>query len=210
MFARIIENCRLRKEYSNNHLRPFDGTLLEELRVFEATAGSDYFDAFSRIRMKKGEFLLKEEETCTHLWFIEEGFARQFVCSDKEEFTIDFYFPSEFVSFRSSYILKKPCLINIQLLTNAIVYCISWDELNKLKLKYPVLIKFEEITFACFYESMARRMIDYLTLISAERYKKLINDHPYMIHYMKLIQVASYLGITEETLSRIRAKLKSK
>ena len=152
MFSKVIENCCFREDYSNNSLRPFDNTLLKELKAFELTAKKDYFDAFIKIEMKKGDFLLKQGDVCNHIWFIEEGLARQFLYSEKGEITTDFYFKSEFITLFSSYILKIPSKVNIELLKDSVLYSIKWEQFDELKLKYPILNKFGDYLEFCVNE----------------------------------------------------------
>jgi len=210
MFAKIINDSQLRNNYSKNKLRPFDNTILEDLYILEATASQDYFDAFVPFEMKKNDFLLKENEICNKLWFIEKGYARQFIFTPKDEITTDFYFPSEIITLYSSYIFNSPSMVNIQLLTDSVGYLIHWETFEKLYNKYPILLRLERIASASFCSSMGQRMHELLALTSTERYEKLMNENSYMLQHLTLKQIASYLGMAEETLSRIRNNIKNK
>jgi len=91
MLAKMIESCLLRKKYGCNSLRPSMDSVLSKLRDFELEAGKDYFDAFTRIELKKGSFLIREGEISANLWFLEEGLARLVVRMDKDKVTSDFF-----------------------------------------------------------------------------------------------------------------------
>ena len=208
MLAKMIENCRLRKEYGCNSLRPSVDSVLDKLRDFESKAGRDYFDIFNRIELKKNSYLLREGEIPTSVWFLEEGLVRLFIQRKEKEITCDLFFSSEFIDLYDSSTLKTPSYVNIQLLTDSVLYTINWARLEVIKKRYPVLAEIEKIIVVCYIETYKKRIIEFQSLTSTERYQKLIKTHPYIILQAPLTQVASYLGIKLETLSRIRQKMK--
>ena len=208
MLAKMIENCRLRKEYGCNSLRPPGDSVLDKLRDFESTAGKDYFDIFKRIELGKGSYLLREGELPTCLWFLEEGSARLFTQKKEKEITCDLFFSSEFIDLYDSSTLKAPSYVNIQLLTDSVLYTINWARLEMIKKRYPVLAEIEKIIVVCYIKNYKKRIIEFQSLTSTERYLQLLEKSPYIIHQISLTQIASYLGIKLETLSRIRSKMK--
>jgi len=208
MLAKMIGNCLLRKKYGCNSLRPSMDSVLSKLRDFESEAGRDYFDAFTRIELKKGSFLIREGEISANLWFLEEGLARLVVRMDKDEVTGDFFFPSEFIDIYDSSTLKIPSGVTIELLSDSVLYTINWERLEMIKQCYPVLAEIEKMIVASYLHRMEKRIFELQALTSTERYVKLIKTHPYMIHQVSLTYIASYLGITIETISRIRKKIK--
>lgn len=207
MLVEMIENSRLRCEYESNSLRPSLDVMIEKLRDFEATAGEEYAGAFTRVKMKKGSYLLREGEVSYRLWFLEEGLARLFMRKNNEEITSDFFFSSEFVDLYDSSSLHAPSNVNIQLLTDSVLYVIKWEYLELLKKRYPVLAELEKLIIACYIRGFERRILNFQSLSSTEKYVQLMNAHPYMVHQVSLTQIASYLGMTEATLSRIRSKI---
>jgi CRP-like cAMP-binding protein len=209
MLAKMIENCRLRKEYGCNSLRPSVDSVLDKLRDFESTAGKDYFDAFKRIELRKNSYLLREGEVSTRIWFLEEGSARLFIYEKEKEITCDLFFSSEFIDLYDSSTLKTPSYVNIQLLTDSVLYTINWTRLEVIKKRYPVLAEIEKIIVVCYIKSYKKRIIEFQSLTSTERYLQLIKAYPYIIRQVSLTQIASYLGIKLETLSRIRTRVKS-
>jgi len=208
MLAKMIESCRLRKEYGCNSLRPSVDSVLDKLRDFESKAGRDYFDVFKRIELKKDNYLLREGELSTCLWFLEEGSARLFIQKKEKEITCDFFFSSEFIDLYDSSALKTPSYVNIQLLTDSVLYTINWARLEMIKKRYPVLAEIEKIIVVCYIKNYKKRIIEFQSLTSTERYLQLIKMYPYIIRQVSLTHIASYLGIKLETLSRIRSKMK--
>jgi len=210
MLSEMIQDCRLRKEYGCNSLRPPIDSVLDRLRDFESIAGNDYTDAFVRLTMKKGSYLLSEGEISHHVWFLEKGVARLFVWQDSKDITSDFFFSSEFIGSYDTSTLKIRSGINIQLLTNATLYSISWTKLEVLKKHYPELIEIEKNIVACYLKCIKTRVIEFQMLSPTERYLKLIREYPYIIHQVSCYMIASYLGISKETFSRIRARVKKR
>lgn len=207
MLATLIANSVLRKEYLSKSLRPDFSVVVEKLKDFEANAGADYFTAFERFEMKKGEFLLREGDVPECCWFLEAGLARLFSNRQSEEVTVDFFFSSEFVDLYGSSALKLPAHANIQLMTDAVLYRLSWAKLSELQLIYPVLVLLEKMVAACYMRTFELRTMDMLSMKAEDRYVKLINEHPYILNQVPINQIASYLGVKQETLSRIRKKV---
>ncbi len=97
MLAEIIMTCKLRVENNGNILRPFFLEVTPILKDFERIAGREFYDSFTLIKKKKGEFLLKEGEISKSVWCLKEGIARFYSCKNDVEITNDFFFESEFI-----------------------------------------------------------------------------------------------------------------
>lgn len=207
MIAKLIESSTLRNDYRENALRPDFAIFVKKLTEFEATAGEDYFSSFERVELKKGEYLLKEGEVPRYYWIMESGLARLYSFRNGEEITGDFFFTSEFVDLYGCSVMKMPAHANIQLMTDSILYRMEWNRLSELQLKYPMLVLIERLIAASYMRTFELRTFDMIALKAEERYKKLLDAHPYILNQVPINQIASYLGIKLETLSRIRNKL---
>lgn len=207
MLAELIANSVLRKEYLSKALRPDFSVVVQKLKEFESNANADYFAAFERMEVKKGEYLLREGEVPKYAFFMESGLARLFSHRENDEITADFFFSSEFVDLYGSSALKLPAHANIQVMADSVLYRLSWDTLSELQVKYPILMLLEKMVSACYMRTFELRTFDMLSLKAEDRYIKLINEHPYILDQVPLNQIASYLGIKLETLSRLRSKL---
>lgn len=208
MLADLIEKSKLRSDYEYNSLRPQLDPVISKLKAFEATADKDYFEAFSELDAKKGTILLREGEISNKFYFMKEGLARLFLHTDNQEITVDFFFASEFIDSYDSSAIKIPSQVNIELLMDSSLYVANWDTLRGLKFKYPILAEIERMIVAFYLRAFQKRIIGFQSLSASERYDQLINLHPYMIHQVPVSQIASFLGVTIETLSRIRGKIK--
>lgn len=211
MLSEILAYSRQRTECANNYLMPSVDKVAELLEEFEKTAPTDYFQLFEkREKKKKGEFLLQEGELATQFWFMEEGIARQYFYKDGQEVTNDLFFPCEFVDAYATSVLELPSQVNIQLVTDAVVRGIDYNALGEMEMRYPILAVAERLVIACNIHWLEERLHDVQHCSATERYSALLQKQPHMINKVPLSYIASYLNISLETLSRVRANLKNK
>ncbi len=207
MLADLIENSFLRNEFEGNALRPSIESVLDKLREFEAEADEDYLAAFEMHKFKKGEIILEEGEVPTRFWFLKSGLARLFSIRNGEQVTADFFFSSEFIDLYGSSALQQPSHGTIQLMMDSELYSIKWDVLERLKASYSILHTLEKIVVGCYMRTLELRVFEMNSMSASERYQQLVNAHPYILQQVPVTNIASYLGVKVETLSRIRKKL---
>jgi len=154
----------------------------------------------------KNTLLVEEGKTCKYLYFLLEGTVRTYSYKKGKDIT-HWVYPENYV-FTSwhSYILKKPSLEYIEVINDAKIIAISYNDWQELYNKHPKLERFGRLIME---EQMA--MIDdfykgYYFLTAKEKYKLLIDVYPQITQIANLGHIASMLGISQETLSRIRGK----
>lgn len=156
---------------------------------------------------KKGDFLLQQGEVCRHSFTIEEGILRKFYLNDGKEITTAFFFADDIAVSFDSYCQQKASMEVIQALTDTTVSQIEFTAFQKAKMKFPKLIELDLLLTEYYAMSLEKRLFDFHTLNATQRYLHLINDQTQIIQHIPLTHIASYLGISLETLSRIRAKI---
>jgi CRP/FNR family transcriptional regulator, anaerobic regulatory protein len=154
----------------------------------------------------KNHLLLKEGKICRHLYFITQGCARSFYYKDGKEITSWFAFETDAVTSMYSFVSQKPSFENIEILEESVLYAISFDNLQKMYLEYPEFNLIGRLFTEKYYIELEERVMSLQFLTAKERYQKLLAQQPMLLQRVTLGQVASYLGITQETLSRIRGK----
>lgn len=165
------------------------------------------FNAVSETKeFKKGDFLLLEGEICRQSFYIKKGIARKFYYDDGKEVTTEFYFSNDLAVSFSSYIFQKPSRETIECLTDVSVSTTNYQGFQEVKQKFPILIELDLLITELYTAWLEERIFDFQTLNATQRYEKLIKHSPYLIKQLQLTHIASYLGISLETLSRIRAK----
>jgi CRP-like cAMP-binding protein len=154
----------------------------------------------------KGKYLLRSGEVCHNLYFIRKGLMRGFIKEENKEITTWFAMENEIVAGIRSFLLQVETVENIQAVEDSELLAINFSDLNKIYEKYPSFnITGRRIT-EYHYTSAENRA--YITrLHDAERKYALFQEfYPQLANRVQLTYVASFLGITIETLSRVRAK----
>lgn len=159
-----------------------------------------------RKEVKKGEVLVREGENSSKIYYIKEGILRLWHNNYGEEITLQFFFNNQFVSSFESYLYNRESKFTLEAVSNSIIMELDRVVLEKLLQKDPKLK--EEI-----YNYINDRFIDYIDLFLSriknspqERYKELMTINPVLLEKAPHYMIASYLGITPVSLSRIRKK----
>ena len=161
---------------------------------------------FKKVEMSKGEFLLQEGSVCRNMYFLEQGCLRGFYLLEEKEITHWFAFENDFVTSFHSFITRKPSVENLQLLEDSILWQISYDSLHDLYDRFPEIERLGRMTCEKYYIRLEERYVNSQFKTAAERYQDLLNTNPLLLQRFSLGYIASYLGISQETLSRIRGK----
>ena len=148
--------------------------------------------------------LLNEGETSIHAHIIKKGCLREWFNKDGKEITFQFFFEGQAVASIDSFLNNQPSLYTIESIEPSIIYSISKDKFEEI---YQLFPEFKER----FQELMYQRFRNYANLFLSrikdspkERYDDLILNHPQIIKRVPQHYIASYLGITPTSLSRIR------
>lgn len=164
-------------------------------------------DCFEQQVFSKYDFLLTEGKTCRHLYFLEKGALRGYYILDGKEITYWFGFENDFVTSFHSFITRQPAVENIQFLEGSIVWSISKEKLTSLFNQYHEIERLVRIAYEKYYIRLEERFVGAQFKTAAERYDNLLKQSPHILERVPLGHIASYLGISQETLSRIRSKL---
>lgn len=155
---------------------------------------------------KKGDYLLREGDVCKKSCFIEKGIARKYYLNDGREITTELYFEDDVAVSFDSYCMQKPSNEFIQALTDISISQTDFISFQEAKLSFPELLELDLMMTEYYAMWLENRLFQFHTMDAASRYHTLVNDHPHIAQHIPLTFIASYLGITIETLSRIRAK----
>jgi len=163
--------------------------------------------SFKTRKVKKGQLILKRGQIAYQYFYIKSGALRFFFGEFDEQLTAWVVFQNEFFTEISSLNPQIPTRFNIEAIESTELIYIDKPEMEQLYKRFPAWQEFGRIT----WEAMAVRMIDQIisfqTLSAEERYLEFMAKSE-MIQRVPVKQIASYLGITPNALSRIRKKLK--
>ncbi len=158
---------------------------------------------FSEVTLSKGQFVLRTGEIASHYYFIKSGALRFFYGDYEEQLTAWVIIKDEFFTEISSLNPQVPTRFNIQAIEETVLCIISKDNMDALYKEIPAWQEFGRITWENMAIRMINQIISFQTLSAEERYLEFMQD----VELMKRIpvkQIASYLGITPNALSRIR------
>jgi CRP-like cAMP-binding protein len=156
--------------------------------------------------MAKNELLLTEGRVCRHLYFLEKGALRGFYNLDGKEITHWFAFENDFVTSFHSFTTGKPAVENIQLLEGSVLWAISKEDITELFNQHHEIERLVRIAYEKYYIRLEERFVNAQFKTAKELYETLLIHNPHIVERVSLGCIASYLGISQETLSRIRGQ----
>ncbi|WP_431291769.1 Crp/Fnr family transcriptional regulator [Pedobacter sp. P26] len=163
---------------------------------------------FTGKRLKRKAFLLREGEICNHLAFVSSGILKSFVSDEKGQDRINlFAFEGWWISDFNSFINREKALLNISAIENAELLLISFDDYEALTLQIPLMDRYFRILYQNSLVTKDRRLMISNKSTAMEKYRSLVHHNPDMVKRIPHTLIASYLGLSPETVSRIRKKL---
>lgn len=182
-----------------NHIKDYSPISGEAQQALE--------NCFEEIILPKNEYLLSEGNISRHLYFLQQGALRGYYTLDGKEITHWFGFENDFVTSFHSFITQEPAVENIQLLEGSILWAISKDTLTGLFDQYHEIERLVRIIYEKYYIRLEERFVNAQFKTASERYEQLLLQTPHILERVPLGHIASYLGISQETLSRIRSRI---
>ena len=161
--------------------------------------------AWKHWSVPKDHILLREKTVSDYLYFVEKGVARIFYRKNEKEITEWIAMDGQFFLSISSFFERIPGKLMIQTLEPSEIYGIHHDEFMRLADKHHDIEKLlrKMVTRSLILSQIRMDSIQFET--AQQRYERLLNDAPQIIQRVPLSYIASFLGITLETLSRIRS-----
>ncbi len=159
------------------------------------------------LHVPRHTLLLQEGQVCRSLYFIGQGLVRAYrQQADGREITTWFAAEQELFTSGYSFISRAPSRETIEVLEDVTGFCISQQALTDLYEQHPVVDRLGRRLTEHYYFQLEELFASQITLSATERYERLISTAPGLLQRVSLGHIASYLGMTQETLSRIRAR----
>ncbi|GAE85783.1 Crp/Fnr family transcriptional regulator [Bacteroides reticulotermitis] len=182
--------------------------LINKIYTLPSESGRRLEEFITEATFPKGHILLRENKIERDIYFIKQGIVRAYTCKDGDEVTFWFGKEGEVILSMRSYIQNQKSYETIELLEDCLLYKLPTDQLQQLFR--------EDIHIANWGRKLAeqeliqteKRLISRQFSTAAERYEELIQHDPQLLQRVQLGHIASYLGITQVSLSRIRAGIK--
>lgn len=163
-------------------------------------------DFFQLKEIKKGEYFIKEGQYVKQMGFVEKGILREYLYLDDKEITKWFSTSGYFAVDLSAFLFNQKSKVNYQALDNVELFTISKDNYDKIGSKVERWDKLEKMFLTKCFNVLENRVISHLSMNAEERYNKFFMFNPGLFNQVPLNYIASMLGMTPETLSRIRNK----
>ncbi|MEM6841676.1 MAG: Crp/Fnr family transcriptional regulator [Bacteroidota bacterium] len=165
----------------------------------------DILAYFKPIQVKKSEHFLRAGSQCTHIAFINSGVMRNYsINSDGSEVVDYMTSDGDFNTVYQYFVSREICPENIQAVTDCDLHVIHRKDFFELKENSPTFQNLVEQLVIDGLTCKEQRLKSYLSEDAQKRYENLLAHQPKVVQYSPLRYIASYLGITRETLSRIR------
>jgi CRP-like cAMP-binding protein len=161
---------------------------------------------FKKIVLAKNDYLLREGQVCRHLYFLESGALRGFYNLEGKEITYWFGFENDYVTSFYSFTTGLPAVENIQLLEGCVLWAISKQTVTELFNQFNEIERLVRIAYEKYYIRLEERFVNAQFKTARELYENLLLQTPHILERVPLGYVAAYLGISQETLSRIRSR----
>ena len=178
---------------------------LRNIVPFTSEELTDITAHFEREIVSKNQTLVKENQVCTKLFFVEKGVGRSYYLKeDGKEVTQWFFMEGKFMSSIESFFQQTPSLYYLEMLEDSVLYSITRENLDLLFARYHNMEKLGRLLST----EMLTRVVNKLNAVqfqtAKQRYDYMLTEFPSISNRVPLGSIASYLGMTQETLSRIR------
>jgi CRP-like cAMP-binding protein len=168
----------------------------------------DYFRKHSySCSFRKGKLLLKAGEICEHIYFIKKGAVRGFIKDGTRDITTWITAENEVVSSISSLDIREPAQENMQAIENCEMLALTYADFQDLYIKFPEFNIVARKLLQKYYQDAERRAFIARVTKAEKKYELFLTRYGHLANRIPLKYIASFLGITLETLSRVRKKL---
>lgn len=156
---------------------------------------------------RKRQYVLQEGDVCTQFYFVVRGCLRMYKIDEKGsihvlQFAAENYWINDLGSFHG----VKPSSLNIDALEDTVVLQISRDDLISLYIQAPKFDRIFRVLLENSFIRLQERLLQNISSTAEERYQSFLEVYPHIINRLSQVQIAAFLGITPEFLSRLRNK----
>lgn len=158
-----------------------------------------------RVRMKKGTLLVEADKVCRNVFFVAQGIVRAFCYAKGRDITFWIGEEGTVALSMQSYINGKPGYESVVTIEDSLLYKISIDNLHELYSHDIHIANWGRVFAEKELLRAEKALIPQLFTTGSERYEQLLREQPHLLNRIPLENLASYLGVTPVSLSRIRS-----
>lgn len=165
---------------------------------------------YKQVTFEKNEYLLKEGQVEKKYWFVEQGFVRSYIMdTEGNDITFNLYASGDVVIDYPSMFFFAPTRENIQALTNCVCWEITFEDFQEM---FNTILNFREQQRGLLvgsYFALKEHSISLIADQAKDRYLQLLKQKPHIVQNVSLKYIATFLGVTDTSLSRIRKEIAS-
>jgi len=160
---------------------------------------------------RKRQYVLQEGTVCNQFYFVVRGCLKMYKIDEKGgTHTLQFAAENNWITDLGSFHGLKPSMLNIETLEDTVVLEINRDDLVSLYLQAPKFDRIFRVLIENSFVRLQERLLQNISSTAEERYQSFVEIYPHLANRLSQVQIASFLGITPEFLSRLRKRKASK
>jgi CRP-like cAMP-binding protein len=175
-----------------------------DLSKMEIDEWNDFSSRWKKIEVSKNDFIIKPTQIEKYFYFIHSGVLRASILNNGEDVSVGFSYNGDYSGAYDSFLDQKPTDWTIQALTDSDGLRISYNDLMEMFDIYKSVERWGRMFNANMLVGMSRRQLEVRSFSAEERYDRLYNQSPHIFQLVSQKHLASYLGMTPETFSRMR------
>ncbi len=175
---------------------------------YTESQAAEIIGAFRRVEFSRHSFFLRAGQAVRVYWYLESGFVRSYAVNPQgADTTTGFYLPEDIVIDWSAFFLRQPTRECFEALEAGVAWELDFENFQKFFHSIPVFRDAGRTRLVRSFFDLKRHDVALIADTAAERYQRLVTEQPLVAHKASLKHIASYLGITAPSLSRIRSRL---